>query len=98
MLLETATITFPSPDCPQFQIGSAYLDERKKTFLETGKLIKETLVKHPNGLVWVMCRIYADEAAREEWWSDPIMTARSVLVRDYNTRNNIRVTTTVAPL
>lgn len=92
MLLETTTIKFPDKDTVPFEIKSAYVDALRARFMESGKLIQESVVKHPNGMVRVIGRLFRDAEARQEWWADPIVLARSVLAREHNGRNNITVT------
>lgn len=98
MLMETVILRFPNPDTAPIEIESSHISALKKDFMDQGRIIKATTLRHPNKLTRISVRLFRDQESYESWWNDPIVQARVEIYKDYYTKNQISFEIKIEPI
>jgi quinol monooxygenase YgiN len=74
---------------PFFFFTEEIRDYFNKTYDQTGKRTSFTAVKSPDELQQIVTSVWIDEAAFNEYLTDPTISANDTLLVEYNTKNAI---------
>lgn len=83
------THTRPNTDEPFFFFTEQIRDYFKNTYDQTGKRTSYTVTKSPDDLQQIVTSIWVDEAAFNEYLSDPVIMANDAELVKYNTEFGI---------
>jgi hypothetical protein len=81
--------TRPSTDIAFFSNWSDLQSYVNTTYILTGKLLSTEIAFSNDQDVQTITRTFVDQAAYDQWHTDPVMVAGIVGLRDYNQANGI---------
>jgi len=81
--------TRPSTDIAFFSNWSDLQSHVETTYLATGKLLSTEIASSSDQLTKTITRTFVDQAAYDQWHTDPVMVAGIVGPKEYNNANGI---------